>query len=90
MYLIDADALEKEGWMMHRTISGEKNTMECQTKKPTKFPTVEPERKTGKWKDHEKYPNLAYLCSECSYFTTMRSHFCPNCGADMRGEEDGQ
>jgi rubrerythrin len=45
-------------------------------------PTIEPRK--GKWKEHKDYPGLAYLCSECGYFTTMRTNFCPNCGADMR------
>jgi rubrerythrin len=46
-------------------------------------PTIEP-RKKGEWKEHKDYTGLAYLCSECGYFTTMRTNFCPNCGADMR------
>ena len=41
--LIDADALEKDGWMMHRTVQVDKATMSYQTKKPTDFPTIEPE-----------------------------------------------
>ena len=41
--LIDADALEKDGWMMHRTVRVDKDTMEYQTKKPTDFPPIEPE-----------------------------------------------
>ena len=42
--LIDADALEKDGWMMHRTVQVDKNIMSYQTKKPTDFPTIEPKR----------------------------------------------
>lgn len=48
----------------------------------------EPMDKTGKWKEHEKYPNLAYLSSKCGYFTTLRSHFCPNCGSYNGGEQE--
>ena len=43
MRVIDADALEKDGWMMHRIVQVDSNTMEYQTKKPTGFPTIEPE-----------------------------------------------
>ena len=50
--LIDADALEKDGWMMHRTVQVDSNTMEYQTKKPTDFSTSEPERETGEWIDY--------------------------------------
>jgi len=56
---------------------------------------AEPERKKGKWIKHEN-PTLGhclqviYECSVChiahgcEYF--VRRSFCPNCGADMRGE----
>ena len=59
------------------------------------IPSAEPERKTGKWIKHEN-PTLGhcmkifYECSVChiavgcEYF--VRRSFCPNCGADMRGE----
>lgn len=59
------------------------------------------ERKHGKWilvedysteeiEDGEKY----WVCSLCgcgsdSYDTTYHTNYCPNCGADMRGEDDG-
>ena len=38
---IDADALEKEGWSLHRTIRVDKNTEEYQTKPLRKVPTIE-------------------------------------------------
>ena len=39
----------------------------------------------GKWLEHKDYPELAYLCSECNWFTTDRSFYCPHCGARMDG-----
>lgn len=57
--------------------------------------TIE-ERKKGKW---EKYGRLegkvVMKCSNCGQgITAMFSpeyHYCPNCGADMRGgKEDGE
>lgn len=43
------------------------------------------EPKTGKWlykeSDHGK-------CSECGAWVFELYPFCPNCGADMRGEEE--
>ncbi len=50
------------------------------------MPTViEPERKTGRWKVTPVY----IKCSECGEsFMLMPQNFCPNCGADMRGEEN--
>ena len=52
------------------------------------------ERKTGRWKkaygDHI-YAGLrpwAMCCSECGMIGGG-TRYCPNCGADMRGETDG-
>ena len=53
--------------------------------------SAQPERKRGKWID---YANSHCECSVChtewSYFQneTECFEFCPNCGADMRGETD--
>ena len=46
MRLIDADALEKEGWSLHRTIRVDKNTEEYQTKPLKQVPTIEPRCET--------------------------------------------
>ena len=43
--------------------------------------------KHGHWKEHKDYPGLAYLCSDCGYFTTDRSYYCPYCGAKNEVEE---
>ena len=42
MRLIDADALERDGWKMSRTVRVDKNTMEIQTRNPKDFPTIDP------------------------------------------------
>ncbi len=41
------------------------------------------EPKIGHWNDIPKYENIAWLCSECEHFTTMKHKYCPNCGAKM-------
>lgn len=62
-------------------------------------PTVEPERKTGKWEITKAYPHNVY-CSECHkrYAQThwevwedgsLPRKYCPNCGVKMEGEDDG-
>lgn len=95
MRLIDADALERDGWQMTRNVRVAKDTMEFQTRKPTDFPTIEPKRMRGIW-TKEEFTNTqgtsygAYKCSLCGAFYQdigYEWNFCPNCGADMRGTE---
>ena len=57
------------------------------------LPAVQPERKTGKWIDAVVAGELPVIvCDQCNTFFPLQfgaSHnFCPNCGADMRGESD--
>lgn len=54
-------------------------------------PTIEP--KNGKWRRRlvDCGFNADWHCSRCGWKTSLEEHgynFCPNCGADMRGEED--
>ena len=55
--------------------------------------SVQPERKTGRWIDETFKPwglvHHPYKCNQCGEHSEMDSDFCPNCGADMRGERDG-
>jgi rubrerythrin len=62
------------------------------------MPTIQPERKTGKWERHYSRPNvyadLCWHCSNCGYSTpdnwANKWKFCPNCGARMvqEGEDN--
>ena len=47
--------------------------------------STKPIRPKGLWKIHDLVRHL-YRCSECQTITQIRFNFCPNCGADMRGE----
>ena len=55
------------------------------TLKALSLPSAEKEREKGEWK------NVAFLtceCSECGaqFHELEYDNFCPNCGANMRGE----
>lgn len=55
-------------------------------------PTVDvPDRKVGKWEQKEDpygFFDTIPVCSICGCTTKMREtyHYCPNCGARMKGE----
>lgn len=95
MRAIDADAipytmLYKENWMGCTGIEKRgvwKDTIDA-------MPTIE-ERKTGKWIEvDDAYNRIRGRCSVCGWEAHMYEddvvgmNFCPNCGADMRGEEE--
>ena len=52
-------------------------------------------RKKGRWEMPSKYGmshkfnHLGLVCSKCQKWSDNDYNYCPNCGADMRGEEDG-
>lgn len=56
------------------------------------LPSVQPEQRKGKW-IHPYHYGLALPEHECSVcheweYADTESKFCPNCGADMRGDND--
>ena len=54
----------------------------------------EPERKKGKWISELKDDGDSLLrCSICNYPVSYfwgRTNFCPECGADLRGKNNGK
>lgn len=60
------------------------------------LPSVQPERKKGRWKHVDPITEaispkgwMPWYCSECGVGVGKhQTTFCPNCGADMRGEKD--
>jgi hypothetical protein len=57
------------------------------------MPTIQPKR--GKWIEIETFDDSRYMkCDQCKtvqvfYYGKRNTNYCPNCGADMRGEQDG-
>lgn len=59
-------------------------------------PTIEPERKKGRWIAVDDYFNrISGRCSACGWEAHMYEddvvgmNYCPNCGAKMEAEKDG-
>lgn len=95
MRLIDADALKEKRFRMHSEFLGTVSVVAV--KDIDDAPTIDPEslRKKGEWKprtDVVGFVNCS-VCHECNIYDDWADgkkwNFCPNCGADMRGEDDG-
>ena len=82
---IDADALIEE--LKSDRFPGEPYVgvgLKIAIEKICEAPTIEPERKKGKW---EPFDFPWFRCSECGAEREneiFMENFCPNCGADMR------
>ena len=86
--LIDADALRKNVLDLPNCYNGFSDAYDkaCIIGVIDEQPTIE-ERKTGKWTSEE-------ACEFCGFQPWYENDihtlsFCPNCGADMRGGQDG-
>lgn len=56
------------------------------------LPSAQPEWKKGKWKKVYEGNGLRYECNKCGkrYPNAYGYNFCPNCKADMRGENNDE
>ena len=102
MRLIDADAIKIKPVYMHDICGVVMIRVEDIARILNDMPTIslEPERKTGKWYKPvgmmpPEYAGV-YRCSKCDeialcdwkHHKQVLSNFCPNCGKDMRGEQN--
>ena len=95
MRLIDADKLKKDVLDLQDCYNGFSDTYDkaCIIGVIDEQPTIEPERKKGRWIKGGEQPYFRkhfdiVVCSKCNKRGEHRWNFCPYCGADMRGEED--
>lgn len=54
------------------------------------LPSAQPEQKKGYWIYHLEWETdgeCGYECSECGMGSEVNYNYCPNCGADMRGDK---
>lgn len=63
------------------------------TEKINKMPTIEPERKTGKWNriSLDKYTRHAeawYRCDQCGETYIGEMNYCGNCGTKMEANHE--
>ena len=103
MRLIDADALYREyqSVVCHDISCAEckavdKDTGECRVDYLiSDAPTIDSDRPKGEWINKHEWANGFYEreCSICGAMKpqlmhTAKINYCPNCGADMRGEDN--
>ncbi len=98
MRLIDADALIARCGSWYTEEGTEEGFIGILKNVVDMMPTIEPERKTGRWiygEDNLRSGVDGWFCSKCGHFemwdysADMKSaelnlpNFCPNCGAAM-------
>ena len=86
MRLIDANALKERirKSLAVKSLDDLLPPEKCIVRQIDNMPTIEPERKMGKWIDGYKRQR----CSICRYSGVRSWEYCPKCGARMEGEED--
>lgn len=96
MRLIDADALETHEMLVPLGNGQYEYTEVVYKDDIDTMPTIEPQKK-GKWIEQDDgWDGVYYECSECREAFTLIDgtptdnlyNFCPNCGADMRGDTE--
>lgn len=89
MRLIDADSIQYEPMLSAKGNGMYEDVMVAYKSQIDDLPTIE-DRKTGKWirGDAEKLTGSqrCSICHKACYKGKDYFNFCPNCGADMRGE----
>lgn len=94
MRYIDADKLQKDGWKLHREKHG-LATSTFETMELDCVPTADVrENVKAHWIDMKPTGDSRFMCSRCKCKEKVPTimgepivwDYCPNCGADMRGE----
>lgn len=89
------DAIQKRADIINSVYSAFREGLIIAYSLVQETPSAEPERKKGEWIEQDDgWDGIYYECSECrEAFTLMDGtptdnlyNFCPNCGADMRGD----
>lgn len=53
-----------------------------------KLSSAQPEREKGHWILVSEGSMFPFECDQCGEWHNSPSNFCPECGADMRGEQE--
>lgn len=90
MRLIDADALYKKllEEIHNRSMQGFGKGLMIANSCVINAPTIEPDRKKGRWISNDIDPEAWNFCSACGEQAIDLYDFCPNCGAEMTGDNN--
>lgn len=86
--LIDADKLKKDVLDLPDCYNGFSDTYDKAyiIGVIDEQPTIEP--KKGKWIETDSHEPCWYKCDQCGRLHDFLDAYCPNCGADMRGDKE--
>lgn len=100
---IDALGEKQLAWIAGEYEAGLQNKWESDVEALKELPSVQPERKRGKWiavtEDGDVYKRICSCCGREAFFQNddpdelydggryELSDFCPHCGADMREDD---
>ena len=91
----ESEELDVSEWIVHRNYVQDMNDIDRQT--ILNLPSADPEREKGEWipEFDGRFTGGAYWfsCSKCKRIVPeVRNggwNYCPNCGSDMQGEQNG-
>ena len=87
-WLMD-EVMDEENWQLNAVANGE---IICRKLKKLGLLDVVDgyyvkTQKTGEWEEEDEYGDL-WVCDQCGFASEYRDNYCPNCGANMRGEAE--
>jgi len=87
------EAIEDDNRNGHYSCFASNNDAQCFKDVIRSLPPVTPQPKTGRWREdidnNRRWDRVRFYCSKCGNWQTYgKTHYCPNCGAEMSEVEE--